>query len=380
MIDVREWQAVVELETGRRMDGLPRGMEEYACVVEMQRRFPFPGDLSDDGPAWVTDLALEVDRILDPSLMILVYADLAFKSIFLDEEMAGRKERTRVEIERFLEASGRGYAIMGLGGMARLKGFLDLSSMDGTAMVSGFLGPFAGLFNPSHRDMSRLESDARVERLVSRDEFRLLFGGGDTFYDHFPDWLLELREGYSVRGFGSLARKPYRIPSMDEAVPLATNLDTLPRVGCLTEVEGAVREAVVKGKRTALVLVEGLGLEDFPWEHRPISNRMGWYRYILGEGQYLTVSSGRHLVHHDYPPCLRYYLLEQSYPYSGIFEKLPDSLLGQRAAGSTAAIGNRSIITHACLGADLTVECFARTLYNYGTMAVLRGRRTEERT
>lgn len=372
LIDVREWQAVVEMDTGGRIEGLPDGRKEYAGVQTLQRRFPFPGDLSDDATAWVTDIALEVDRLYQPSLLMLVYADLSFKATFTEGEMETQKKRTRSEIERFLEASGRGYAILGLGDMTELRGFVDLSGLDGIAMVSGFLGPFAGLFRPSSRDLAHLQEIGEVERLVTRDEFRSLFGGSDLFYQHFPDWLIELREGYSVRGFGSLARRPYRIPAMNESVPLATNLEAVARAKSITELEGALRETVASGERPVLVLVEGMGTDDFPWESRAISNRMGWFRYILGEGQYLAVSSGKHLVHHDYPPCLRYYLLDQSYPYSGLFERLPSGLLGQRAAGMTAAVGNRSICTHACLGADLTIECFARTLYNYGTLAVLR--------
>ncbi|MGD0487322.1 MAG: hypothetical protein ABSB94_09020 [Syntrophorhabdales bacterium] len=34
-------------------------------------------------------------------------------------------------------------------------------------------------------------------------------------------------------------------------------------------------------------------------------------------------------------------------------------------------MGNKSMFMHMVTGADVTVECFARNLYNQGTMAVI---------
>jgi hypothetical protein len=56
---------------------------------------------------------------------------------------------------------------------------------------------------------------------------------------------------------------------------------------------------------------------------------------------------------------------------SGIFREIPEHTIGRRFAGRSAAVGSRSMLTHVAAGADISVECFARALYNHGVMAVL---------
>lgn len=373
IIDVREWRAVVDMRTGLN---LPAAGADVEPLYGLLGDFPYPGDLSGLGSSWVSDIALELNRLLNPSLMMLVYAGPSLQAMY-GEAVGGpapELRSARSEIDRFLSSSGLNYVILGLGGMVELKAFADLGGLDGLALGSGHPGSIAGIYDPSAEDLSYMQGLKEVVRIITREELREEFGGVDIFYERCPELLIEFAEGYAAKGFGVPPRRTFSLPGRDMEIPFSTDLNSTVPVKSLIDLEGAVRETISRGKRVALILVEGWGTGSFPWDFVPLTNSMGWFRYGTGEGQYLAISSGTHMVDHGYPPCLRYYREDDLYPFSGIFNKLPEDVLGQRTDGLTIAVGNRSIYTHACLGADITFECFARTLYNYGVMAVLRER------
>ncbi|MBN2027206.1 MAG: hypothetical protein JW854_10660 [Actinobacteria bacterium] len=372
-IDVGEWQTAFDLETGRILHGEGAGYEELRNLL---RRYPFPGDLSPLSASWVTDIALEMNQLYSPSLIMLVHASPSFKTMYGEADaLEPELETVKEEIERFIASTGLDHVILGLGNLMPVEGFVDLSRLDGLGLGSGFPSSYAGVYRPSGRDRRYLGSIDEIIRVVSREDFRAAFGGCEVFYERLPDYFLELAEGCTVKGFGIPAREPCRMPCKDESLPLASGGKPLP-LASITDLKGYVERSTRDGKRMALILIEGLGGGDFPWRHQLVDNTMGWFRYPLGDAQYLALSAGKHMTEHGHPPCLRYYLEVDIYPYSGIFNELPHGLMGQDAAGTSVAAGNRSIYTHACLGADIAIECFARTLYNYGTLAVLRHRDT----
>ncbi|MDD3845889.1 MAG: hypothetical protein PHC90_05950 [Syntrophorhabdaceae bacterium] len=51
--------------------------------------------------------------------------------------------------------------------------------------------------------------------------------------------------------------------------------------------------------------------------------------------------------------------------------KESDILFGNQFTGRSISVGNKSMFMHMVAGADICVECFARNLYNQGTMAVI---------
>src|SRR5208337_231136 len=94
-----------------------------------------------------------------------------------------------------------------------------------------------------------------------------------------------------------------------------------------------------------------------------------------GEAQYLTITSGEHRFL-DYPTGMGYKYFNEagatrSYPYSGLFKSIPEGAFARTFPGKSIAVGNKSMFMHMVTGADLSVECFARNLYNQGTMAVV---------
>ena len=128
-------------------------------------------------------------------------------------------------------------------------------------------------------------------------------------------------------------------------------------------------------RRTALILVEAVGCESFPLPYQRLSNHLHWYRYCMGPGQYLALTSGKHFVDYPYPPGYRLELFENEdtpYPFSGVFQEMPNQTIGRRFGGRSAAVGNRSILTHLAAGTDIAIECFARGLYSHGVLAMVR--------
>lgn len=371
LIDVVEWQTTVNLEDGRpiQVDG------HLADIArEVVSSHPYPGDFADSGSRWVTDVALHLNDQYQPEFMMVVFASPFFASVFNPTTEAEREEVVRGcfrEIDRFITVSGFEPLVIGLGDLVPTRGPVDISDLTGLAMAGGMSPRFAGLYGVSEPDLDKLAGRTGIERVVDRKSFRERFGGCDEFYKRFPDHLAVASEGFYFKGLGSGARPLYRTPAYDSLVPLHTDLG---RVDSITGVPDLVLGALQEGKRVALVLVEAVGLELFPLKYRHVLNTCHWYRYAVGEGQYLVITTGRHFVEFPYPPGFRYYVEDgenKRFPLSGIFSDMPSGTISQRWQGRSAAVGNRSILTHVSAGADITVECLARGLYNHGVMAVL---------
>jgi hypothetical protein len=336
-------------------------------------RHPYPGDLSGAGPQWVTDTALDLVQRYEPRFLMLTYASLFFAATFSPQ---GEGERLAMvgqefaEIQRFLDHSDYVPVIVGLGDLGPARGTVDVMHLEGEVVAGGMSPRFAGLFRPTAGDLATLERHPGVERIVDRESFRAQFGGQDCFYQRFPEYLVAAREGFVFRGVGNSARPLYHTPTHALRIPLHSPLGS---VSSLTDVSGLVLQGL-RSKRVALILVEGVGCDLFPLQHTTISNALHWFCYALGEGQYLAITTGRHLVEWPYPPGYRYYVDDDErkrYPFSGIIGSMPTGTIAQQCGERSAAVGNRSILTHLAAGADITIECLARTLYNHGVMAVV---------
>jgi hypothetical protein len=250
-----------------------------------------------------------------------------------------------------------------------LRGYVETTDLDGLASVAGMNTRFAGLFAPSERDLCKMVQREGVERLVSRQDFRAEFGGSESFYATSPDYFILAKAGYVFRGVNVSCRTLYHLPKPEQYVPIhgASGGQSL------TDVPGIVLQSLAQHK-VALILVEAVGCDSFPLSYRPLSNSLHWYRYTMGPGQYLALTSGKHFVEYGYPPGYRLELYDDEnapYPFSGAFREMPDQTIGKRFRGRSAAVGNRSIITHLAAGTDIAIECFARGLYSHGVLAMV---------
>jgi hypothetical protein len=369
IIDAREWQRVFDLRTGA---GVAEDPSLLRMVREIQARRPYPGDLDAAGNSWVTDTALDLIAGYDPSFVFLTYARQFFAgrySILSESEWADMVSGVFEEVERFASRSGFTPVIVGTGGMIPFVDFIDVTRLDGLVLSTHWSARYAGLHDGSRRDREYLAALPEIERIVPRHEFRSLFAECPGDGSRIPEYLLVARPGYMFRTVGGAFRKVRRVPAPAYTIPVATELGVPPTV---TDIRGMI-DAHGKERKIALIVVEGLGVDDFPWPYHQCKNGREWFYYEPGDSQYLTLTTGRHQVF-EYPTGYKYFEEDaerKEYPLSGYFTAMPEDTIAAGLDSRSIAVGNRSMLIHTAPGADISLECFARNLFNQGTMAVV---------
>jgi hypothetical protein len=250
-----------------------------------------------------------------------------------------------------------------------LQGEIDVSDLDGLALTTHGSARYAGLHQATPADLERLAKMPHVERVVKGGEWLALFGNPEHDPSLIPEHLLVAEEGWIFRTTGIHLRRPLRVAGAGFELPLATTIGKAPY---LTDIRGLIEKRLGQEK-IAVIVLEGVGFDDFHLDNQPCANGVDWFYYEPGEGLYLTLASGRDRPF-DYPVGHKYFQEEeqqQDFPYSGYFTSLPRGTVGQEFAGRSIAVGNHSMVTHMAFGADVAVECFARNLFNQGCIAAI---------
>lgn len=370
LIDVVEWQSTVDMRTGRPVE-MSHPLLDMAS--EICAGHPYPGDLTMKGAGWVTDTALALNQAYAPQFMFLNYADLFFDAAFCPPAGGDPGKKLDVvfsEVDRFIQQSGFTPVVVGLGDMMPLLGYVNTINVEGLGSVAGMSSRFGGIFNPTVKDLFALTQREDIERIITRESFRELFGGSEEFYRVCPDVLMLTKPGYVFRGVNVGCRTLYQVAKPQAELPVHSELTGWKNI---TDLAGVILKEL-EHRKIALILVEAVGVETFPWSFKPVSNQLHWYRYTMDINQYLALTSGLHFIEYPHPPGYRFELYDEPtapYPFSGTFRKIPDRTIGRRFAGKSAAVGSRSFLTHLSSGADITIECFARSLYNHGVFAVV---------
>jgi hypothetical protein len=376
IMDARGWQNTLDLKTGEKIDAA-------SPVIDMARdllhRHPYPGDLDPKSNGWVTDTALDLVKHYNPSLVFLTFASQYFASrytLMTDGTWATMVDGVFREVERFLTTSGFTGVILGTGDMAAVKGSIDVTRLDGLAVCTHWSARYAGLYGPTPKDLKIIGEHPDIERIVPREALAGIFEGTPEQAAKLPEYLMVGREGHAFKTISDAKRTAVKIPSFNFTIPVhAPHYD----ITDITGIRGAVEErlAVPSSQvKVALIVVEGVGHRDFPLANSSCSNGIDWYFYEPGEAQYLTALSGRHRFL-DFPTGAgSKYLSDapeqpRNYPFSGHFKSVPEGTIGLAFPGRSVAVGNKSMFMHMATGADVSVECFARNLYNQGTMAVV---------
>ena len=370
VIDAREWQNLFDLQTG---DMVSSEDAVVKTVRHILKTHPYPGDTESESNRWVTDTALDLIDAYDPQLACISYAQQYFANRYFPYDAASRRklfEHVFDEAERFIQASGMAPVIVGTGDMVPSGRELDLCRLDGLALSSHWSARYAGLHDPSERDLKEVTNMSGIECMASREEWLALFDTPVAEPYRLPDYLLVAEEGWCFKTVGQPLRRSIMVPGKGFEIPVATTL------GCVSHITDLQRFLLshLARERIALILIEGIGLAEFPLSHNPCRNNRDWFYYEPGEGLYLTLSTGRHQVF-AYPPGYRYFddvEEPKAYPFSGYFREMPRSTIGEVYSGRSIAVGNRSMFMHTAFGADLSIECFARNLFNQGLLAVIR--------
>jgi|GEM_PF-77051 len=369
IIDAREWQRVFDLKTGAKRESDHPNVEMVKGIIA---RHPFPGDVEMATNAWVTDTALELIDKYQPQFAFISYG-LPYFTFRFHETSADEREQVIQsvfhEIDRLVVQSGFTPVIVGSGGLVPIKGYIDLSRLDGLAIASNWTASYAGLHNPSPKDLEYIEGLPQVERIVSKNELVDLFQGQAKETERVPEYFVVAKEGYTYKAPGTTLRKAVNIPAHNYFIPVATELGS---VNNITD----IRELIEKNlphKKIAIIVVEGVGLEDFPLPYQRCANSHGWYYYEQGELQFFALYMGRHHFL-TYPQGHPYHEDDDEnnpYPLSGYFRDIPTDTIGAHMGIKRAAVGSRSMFPHTTSGADICIECFARNLFNQGVMAVI---------
>ena len=369
IIDARQWQNIFDLRTGVKVDV---ENAETLLVKGVLARHPYPGDVENASNAWVSDTALDLIEQYQPQLACLCYAHQYFVSRYTplsETQRRGMIADVFQEVQRFLDASGYTPLIIGTGDMDRVVGEIDLSRLDGLSIASHWSARYAGLHRPSSADLAYVRGSQNIERVVSRLEWISLFPGVEHDPERIPEYLLIAREGWTFRTTGMPLRKTVMIPATSLNIPVSTPLGA---PGTITAIRGLI-EANLSDERIALIILEGIGGRDFALPHQTCNNHAGWFSYEPGEAQYLTIMTGTHQVF-AYPTGYRYHDENDAnpeYPFSGYLKTIPQHTLGRDFRDKSIAVGNRSMLTHMVFGARISIECFARNLYNQGCMGVI---------
>lgn len=367
IIDAREWQNVLDLRTGKKVgDDTP----QIRLVKGLLSRHPYPGDTDIESNQWVSNTALDLLDKYDPQFIFLSYAQQYFSLRFTPLTEADRRrmfEAVFAEIERFSQESGFSTVVIGSGDMIPVIETIDLSRLDGLGVVSHWSTRYAGLYGLSSKDLTYIKNIAGIERVADREEVLSLFSAMADSTDRLPHYIAVAKEGYCFKS--PLLRQAVMIPAVNEVIPLSASLGA---VRSITDISSSIA-AALKNRKVALIVLEGIGLKDFPFPYTTCTNGVDWYQYETGDAQYLAISKGEHQLL-AYPAGYRSYLEDdenKEYPFSGYFTAIPSDTLGERFTGRSIAVGNRSMFMHTTTGADICVECFARNLYNQGCLAVI---------
>ena len=375
IIDAREWQNQFDLETGQKRGDDSRLIRKVKHVLADN---PYPGDLDEAANQWVTRTALDLIEWYAPDLVCLSYVQQFFANRHFpvsSQEQDRMFKRVMAEAFEFVDRSGYTPVIVGIGGMVPLEGDMDLSGLDGLAVSANGSARYCGVHDPSPADMEMLRSLNGLERVVSKKEWIDLFERAQPGLDMtgepelMPDYLLVAKQGFSFKTMGAALRKPVMVPERNVTVPVYTPLG---EPGGLRDIRQMMLSHIGQ-TRIALILVEGVDRQYFPGSASQCRTGPEWFCYEPGDAFYLTLTTGKHQPF-IYPAGFRYFDQDAEntrFPFSGFMTGIPDHTLASDYSGKSIAVGNRSMFMHMMFGVDISVECFARNLFNQGCLGVV---------
>ena len=379
LIDAREWQNMFDLETGHSLD---HDSPLVSMVSKVLKNNPYPGDIDEKANQWVSRTALDLIAQYNPNLVCLSYAQQFFSNRHFDLSKQAQDElftSVMAEANGFIEKSGFTPVIVSTGSMIPLEGAIDLSGLDGLAISSNWSIRYCGIHLPSIRDLEFLNSLDNIEHIIPKEEWIALFRSKQPDLDMpkeailMPDYLIVSKQGYAFKTMGVTLRKPVNVPANNFKIPLYTPLG---RIDDIRDIKNLIRSTLDNNsnEKIALILVEGVSEKYFPDNGFLCRNGTDWFCNEAGDVFYLTLSTGK-FQPFAYPAGYRYYDQDSEnikFPFSGYMTSIPDNTISLDLDVRSIAVGNRSMFMHMVFGVDISIECFARNLFNQGCMAVIK--------
>ncbi|MBI9107017.1 MAG: radical SAM protein [Spirochaetales bacterium] len=382
VIDVIDWQADVEMKTGKLLDiedsingnGADKAKKIISEIKSHLKENQYPGDLNGNSCEWITNNALAIDEIYKPDFLFINYCDIFFNTVFSpenDDKIEEIRKKVFNEVRRLIENTDYEPVIVGLGNLCDISGEITLSEIDAHIEAFGMYCQYAGVFSPSEEALKSIESMRGIRKMISRESLENTRGISSDFIERCPDYILCAEEGFYFRGYSTAARPFYKLPSQDESIPVSGIKSS--EVKNITDIAPYILNSLEK-KKIALIFIEGLGTKDFPYKSMNIGSSQDWFYYPHNNDMYLSILTGEPFTSRPYPPANQAYKYDgydSPFPYSAYYEYIEPDSIGRRFKGKSASVGGRSVLTHVAAGTDITIECFARALYNHGTIAVM---------
>jgi pyruvate formate lyase activating enzyme len=374
LLDIHGFQKTLDMRTG---EPTKIASPLISRVSDMIDNCPYPGDGKQESDTWVTDMALELCDISGPDLVMLDYAQACFQAVsFPDRKREGFKN-VFSNISRFLQKTGYEPIILGCGGLEPVARRIDPEALLG-ANGDEVFSSFSKFAHISKRTIENAGSEKiadleRVSTLISREDYLESLEKGYTpqFSEDQGELIAIAKPGTIFMGINSSYHMPRLTPALEPWIPVYTTLDNCPQD--ITDVAPIVTDAVRQGKRVALIIIEGAGFDEFVLPARKCKNHDGLFIYMTHE-QYITLGSGFSYPNSpDQFPCGQNFWQRdyRPYPFSARFHRtLSDRLSHKIGDKRSVSVGNRNILTHVCLEADISLECYCCFQHNFGTMVV----------
>ncbi len=375
LLDVHGYQKTFDFRTGARVGAKSPLLSR---VTDIMRSHPYPGDAKTESDSWVTNVALEAVNLYKPDLVMLDYAQASFTAVNCPDKGTEAFNNVFDSVRRFLGETDYIPLVIGCGGFEKVKKIIDLEYLfnsEGSVISTGKYAHLSKrVFEKIYAFPTEKLSDLSQHwRLESKAEFLNSLTQGYTagFAASLGDYIAVAKPGVIFKGMDSHTRIKDLTSSLTKFAPVYTKLDPPEEIA---QVASIVSRAVLEGKKIAFIIVEGAGIADFPFD--PISmcrNYDGHFIYQIHQ-QYITLGTGVPYSQSEYLfPIGRDSWLQdyRSYPFSPRFHRFLKNTIRQQIGDKRSlSVGNRNILTHVCLEADISLECYCMAWHNFGTMAV----------
>jgi len=374
ILDADSWQNVTDFETGESIETWDNPAVD--AVGKILTTCRYPGDIAAESIEWTVQTAKKLDAYAHPDLMVMTFATPYFMKAMLELDAEQEKDindRLFTAIDDFLAGTDYQPLIIGLGGMTNIRGTLESPNLSNRLRGGLCPTPYIGLFNATKEEIRQCHE---IQHAVIYDKERILADFpqmNPRQIAETPDLILMADDGYTLtatkkRGF--LFRK---VPLVSRRLPVHT---TLPVPTHITDIRGTVEKALDAGKRVALILLEGTGEDDFRLPFAYTNCEEKWMVYDQGALQYMAIFTGKRFYENNFSLVLRIKPNNEystMYPYSQFeyIDDMPTDTLGRKAGKKTAAVGSRSMFTHAITQADICIECQSRQTAPSGLLALI---------
>lgn len=201
IIDVREWQAVIDLVTAK---SVKRDEEFLQPLQKLAERFPYPGDRDNAGSKWTIEAAEAVVSHYNPGWLFLGFTQPFFSSTYGHYPLEARKSTAKIIFDYILDFAKKHQfypLILSTGGLIPLKGYIVLPELKGNLQSSAWCHNMAGVYQSEQGDEAVIAQEPHIRSVIKKEDFVKEYKVvNPAFISDFPDYLLIAEDGWHFKG------------------------------------------------------------------------------------------------------------------------------------------------------------------------------------